>query len=436
MPPSVRIVNAMLAALVLTLTLAAQAPIEKFPVAVVEVKGLKMLKPEQVIAAAGIQPGQQVTPAEMEAGLQKLLNCGYFDRVSYRYEPRGRGYALEWEVAETTVFYPVVFQELPAEKAREILRAADPLFGEKIAATKPVLTRYEDALNHGLNLTAPDDKVRFQLLPNEAGELVVQVRPRRPLPSVYQVDFRGNKLLRSEELRLAIAVAATGLIYREKDFRDVLDFKIRPLYEARGHLKVSFPEIQVQPAEGNKGLNILVTVAEGEEYTLGEVRFSNHEEDWLRVGQFRQGVTANMAEVEAGRRRLEQAVRRNGFLDAKVTARRTLNEERKTVDMDFEFLPGEQYVFQRLEVKGLDILTEPAVRKLWRMQPGSPFNPEYPEFFLNKIREDGVFDNLGDTRSELDVNRQTRQVAVTLYFQGAAPKPDKRGPRSRQGRFE
>lgn len=431
-----RIVNAMLAALVLTLTLAAQAPVQKFPVAVVEVKGLKILKPAQVVAAAGIQPGQQVTPEEMEAGLQKLLNCGYFDRVSYRYEPRDRGYALEWEVAEATVFYPVVFQELPAQKAAEILRAADPLFGEQIAATKPVLMRYEDILNQGLNLTAPDDKVRFQLLPNEAGELVVQVRPRRPLPSVYQVDFRGNKLLRPEELRVAIAVSATGLIYKEKDFRDVLDFKIRPLYEARGHLKVSFPQIEVKPAEGNKGLNVLVTVAEGEEYTLGEVRFANNEEDWLRVGQFRQGVTANMSEVEAGRRRLELAVRRNGFLDAKVTASRTVNEERKTVDMDFDFIPGEKYVFQKLEVKGLDIITEPAVRKLWRMQPGSPFNPEYPEAFLGKVREDGVFDNLGDTRSEVDVNRQTRLVAVTLYFKGEAPKPDKLDPRSRRRRFE
>lgn len=425
----------MLAALALAPLLLAQAPTGPFPVKAVLVKGNRLLTAAQVTQAAGILPGQSVRPADMDRAMQKLLSCGYFDRVSYRYEPRDSGYALEWDITEVTVFYPVAFEDLPLKTpaAKLLLLQLDPLFGDKIPATQEVLRRYEDALNQAIQPPTPEDRIRAALAPNDKGELVATFRPRRPPPSVYQVDFTGNKLIRSEELRPILAGAATGVIYRESDFRDILDIKIRPLYEARGRLKVAFPEITTAKAPENFGLNVTVRVLEGEEYNLGEIRFAGEEgraEDWLKIGNFRQGVTANMNEVEEGRRRMELAIKRTGFLDAKVSARRTLNEERKTVDMDFSFSPGPRYSFDKLLIRGLDIISEPEIRKIWGLQPGAPFNPEYPDFFLNKIREDGVFDNLGETKALAAVNAQTHTVEVTLVFKGAPP-PPARKPRTR-----
>lgn len=428
--PSETIVATVILIFLFALGLAAQSPDGPFPVKAVVVKGNQILKAEQVVAAAGIAPGQSVRVAEMDKAMQRLVDCGYFDRVSYRYEPRGdQGYTLEWEVVEVTVFYPIRFEDIPGKvaDAKAILAKSDSLFGEQIPATQAVLRRYEDALNLAFAAAEPEDRIRAQLIPDDKGELVALFRPRRPAPSVYQVDFRGNKLLRGEDLRPVIAAAATGLVYKESDFRELLNFKIRPLYEARGRLKVSFPEIQIEKAAENKGINVMVTVVEGEEYNLGEIRFQGDEgraENWLRVGGFRQGVTANMGEVDEGRRRMEAAIKRNGFLDAKVIGERSINEERKTVDMDFSFEPGAQYSLDKLEIKGLDIISEPELRKIWRMKPGSPFNPEYPDAFLNKVREDGVFDNLGDTRSAAEIDRDKKTVSVTLFFKGEAPKPD------------
>ncbi|WP_162180011.1 POTRA domain-containing protein [Bryobacter aggregatus] len=417
----------------------AQAPDQAFPVRAVAVQGNRILQAEQVIAAAGILPGSTVKPAQMDAAMQKLLTCGYFDKVAYDYKPQDQGYALTWDITEVSTFYPIGFEEIPAKIAdvKAILKKFDPLFGDKIPATQEVLSRYEEELNRALKLTDPVDRVRGQLATDAQGNLVAMFRPKRELPTISSVDFSGNRLLSLDDLRPLMASAAVGLVYREPEFRDILDIKIRPMYEARGHVKVTFPEITATPAKENAGLNLKVKIVEGEEYKLGEIRVEGEAErtdDWLRVGGFRQGVTANMGEVDEGRRKMEAAIKRNGFLDAKVTGKRTINEERKVVDMDFKIDAGGKYQFDRLEIKGLDLISEPEVRKMWGVKAGSPFNPEYPDFFLNKLREDGVFDNLGETKSIADVDRVNHTVAVTLVFKGAPPvdpnKTQKRpGPR-------
>ncbi len=430
-----------LLAMIFSAALLAQGPNASYPVRAVIVKGNKILKAEQVVAFGGILAGATVKPAEMEAAMQKLLTCGYFDKVAYRYEPRDQGYAFEWDVTEVTVFYPVAFEDIPVkpEQAKAILKKLDPLFGDKIPATQEVLARYEMELNRALNVTAVEDRIRGALASDDKGNLVAVFRPKRVLPTIFTVDFTGNKLLPSEDLRPPVSSAAVGIVYREPEFRDILDIKIRPLYEARGRLKVEFPEILVIPAKevngvGVNGVEVKVKVVEGEEYALGEIRIQEVDgrtDDWLRIGAFRQGVTANMGEVDEGRRKMEAAIKRNGYLDAKVTGKRTINEERKAVDMDFSMQAGERYTFDRLDIKGLDLISEPEVRKMWGAKKGAPFNPEYPDFFLQKLREDGVFDNLGDTKSIAIIDRENHSVAVTLTFKGAPPvdpKKDRKRP--------
>jgi outer membrane protein insertion porin family len=77
------------------------------------------------------------------------------------------------------------------------------------------------------------------------------------------------------------------------------------------------------------------------------------------------------------------------------------------------------YTFQTLNIHGLDIESEPQIRKLWGAKPGKPFNPEYPDFFLNRVREMGLFDNLGSTRATFKPDESSHTVEVNLFFSGA-----------------
>ncbi len=74
--------------------------------------------------------------------------------------------------------------------------------------------------------------------------------------------------------------------------------------------------------------------------------------------------------------------------------------------------------------------TEPVVRKMWATEAGKPFNALYPDYFLKRVRDDGIFDGLGTTKSATSIDDKTHVVDVTLTF-GFSPKPTpqrKRGP--------
>jgi len=63
---------------------------------------------------------------------------------------------------------------------------------------------------------------------------------------------------------------------------------------------------------------------------------------------------------------------------------------------------------------------------MWTQKAGRPYNPDYARHLLERVKEDGVFDNLGETRYESNIDGQTHTAQVTLYFKGAPSKKEKK----------
>ncbi len=103
-----------------------------------------------------------------------------------------------------------------------------------------------------------------------------------------------------------------------------------------------------------------------------------------------------------------------------------MDDKAKKVNVVVQVDRGPRYTFSKLDIQGLDILSEPEIRKMWGLKTGEPFDAEYPDRFLQRVREEGIFDNLGDTKSLIQKDDQARTVAVTLIFKGAPPKPPKK----------
>jgi hypothetical protein len=75
-------------------------------------------------------------------------------------------------------------------------------------------------------------------------------------------------------------------------------------------------------------------------------------------------------------------------------------------------------MFRTLTIKGLDLLSEPTIRKMWGMDEGHPYNVDYPDRFLKVVREEGILDNLGETKADAKVDEEAHVVDVTLLFNG------------------
>ncbi len=117
------------------------------------------------------------------------------------------------------------------------------------------------------------------------------------------------------------------------------------------------------------------------------------------------------------------------------TAERDIDDKEHRVTVTLTIDPGALFVMGKLELIGLDLMTEPAdPRQMWRITEGDPFDPDYPDRLLTEVREEGIFDNLGKTSSEVNIDEKTHTVGVKLYFKGAGPPVEKkRGGRGGRG---
>ncbi len=402
----------------------------QWPIHSLAVEGIHNYTREQVLAVAGLKIGQKAGKVEFEAARERLIASGAFETVGYKFapDPNGGGYAASFQVTEVEPAYPVRFEELgvPDRDVEGLLRARDPLFSmARLPATQAVIDRYVQWIQDYLAAKGVHEKLAGRVTPVTAEVFAIVFRPARNLPAVALVSFDGNQVVPQRVLQEAIDGVAIGAPYTEERFRELLNSAVRPLYEARGRVRVSFPKIRTEPDKEVEGLHVFVTVDESESYQLGKVRIEGPSpakpEELLKAGDFKSGDVANFDRVNEGLDRIRKAVRHAGYLQAKVTTDRHIDDAKKTVDVALHIDAGPQFTMGKLTIVGLDLDAQAEIDRIFTLKAGKPFNPDYPEFFLAKVREEGLFDNLGETKSEYKVNDQDHTADVTLRFGGDKP---------------
>ncbi|MBM3786132.1 MAG: hypothetical protein FJW30_17370 [Acidobacteria bacterium] len=402
-----------------------------FPLESILVEGVKRLRPEQIVAASGLRPGQPAGKPDFEAAQARLAASGVLASVGFRYAPSKsrKGYTLTFEVVEIDQVFPIRFEELekPEAELRKILRAADPLFLDPAPGTDVVLKRYAGALNAALKVSPP---VIGRVVTDRPGVTAMLFRPNRPRPSVAAVSFTGNKAFPAHELQNRVAGVAVGMLYTEEGVREALQNQIRPLYESKGLLRVKFTKISAAPATDVEGLNVSIEVDEGPEFVLDDVRINGAAgaAELLKIAKFKTGEVFKIQEVTESLERLRAAMRTQGFMKVETAATRRYEDARRTVDMEVNVTPGPRFKMGRLTLKGLDITTEPEIRKLWGLKEDAYFREGYAERVLAKIREDGLLDNLGGTSVKLEYDEAAERIHVTLLFAGEKKEPERKNP--------
>jgi len=406
-----------------------------------KVEGNQKLAADKIIAVSGLKIGQLVAIEDFDAARQRLTDTGAFENIGYRFTPAksGRGYDAVLEVQETGPLFHYRFEELPAEDSalRAALAKQEPLFGAAIPVNTKVLERYERAL---VQFLGGNIVVEGRLRSEKPGEPQIVFRPPGERPRISEVHFTGNQVLATERLAEKFSLAAIGLPYMEADIRPLLDKSIRPMYEAKGRIRVAFPKLVAEKSkeEAVEGVSVTTTVDEGPEYKLGTVRYAGvptKETSTVdKLAAFPTNDTADFDVINAGLERIRKRYTGTGYLHAAVKPQRNIDDKEHVVNLLVTVEPGEKYTYGRLTIQGLDIIGEPAVRKAWGAREETPFDPDFPAAFLKDLRDQAVFDNLGQTDSQIKVDEDTKSVDVTLFFKGAGSKPGER-PRGGRARF-
>jgi outer membrane protein insertion porin family len=403
-----------------------------FPIDSITIEGNR-IPPAAIVEASGLKHGQTGNSMIFDAARDRLLATGYFDTVGYRYKPGASGgYEVTFEVQEVTNLYPIRVDALPVsvEEVTAYLKSKEPLFTGKMPGTRPVLERAAHDVELLLESHGHPETVAGRVVTNSPGRFEIDFTPVRGLPAVAFVTFQGSKAIDAITLHNKINEVAFGQPFSDEGFRALLESQIVPLYEAKGYMRVKFLKIASAPSTDVTGVDVKVEIDEGGEYKLVRVAVAGSSEKEsariLKRAKLPEMTIANFDEVKQAATRVQESMRHQGFLDAVVTTDRKVDDEKKTVEFFLVVEPGPEYKFGKLTVNGLGLDGEAAIRKMWSLKPGDSFPEGYPDFFLSKVKEEGIFDNLGDMKAKPDVNADTHVVDVALDFKGAPPKPPAR----------
>ncbi len=408
---------------------APEAP-KQYPLETLKVEGAKQIDPAKIIAVSGLRIGKNVTKEDFDTAREKLVATGAFESVGYEYKPSAAstGFDAVIQVSELIEYYPYRFEDFSVKD--EVLEAAvekeNLIFGGKIPVTAPVLARYTQAIEKALGGTT---RVIGRLgKPEGSNEVLVLFRPEQSRPNIAQVQFTGNKVVPDDLLINTFAEAAIGVPYTEAEVRRRLDSSIRPLYEARGRVHVSFPKITVARAEKVDGVVVTVTVDESEPYNLNSFTVrgvsSSEASQMVKLANLSKGDVVNFDDIKAALDRIHKRSLSSGYLKVSEKLDRQVDDKAHTVDLILTIEQGPQYRFGKLKIEGLDILTEPPIRKAWGDREGKPYQDGFPEAFLASLKEQDVFDNLARSRAETKIDDSTQVVDVTLIFKGGKPPED------------
>lgn len=430
----------MVAVCLFTCSLAAQqpaAPPAKQPppgvLQSISVKGNHLYATPAIVKTSGLTVGQPVTAAIFEEARNRLLKTELFNNVTDAFSYKGSppAYDLTIEVTENEQVYPVHFERLgvPADALLQYLREHVVLYSDRIPGTEGVLKRYTAAIQEFVQTTHPELRVRAQVMPATAEDLTVLFIPDEPLPTISRVIVEGNSGVDTGTLLRAINDVAVGVPMTQVRVDQILEGTVKRIYANKGYMAVTFPKVTTEKSKAVLGEVLTIQIKEGPVFQVGAIRFhgSGLDQDEIRSTiPFKPGAVYNQNLVDGYRNDLIHRMKHRGYLDVKIDPESQVDDSKRQVNVTYNVSSGAVYSFGKLDIRGLDLISEPQIAKLWGEKPGKPFDPDYPDYFVQRIKEQQLFDNLSDITSDYAADPTSHLVTVHINFKGGKPQDTKK----------
>jgi outer membrane protein assembly factor BamA len=410
----------MLRKLALAVVLASSLAAQSLPLESLVLEGTSMPR-DTVLAMAGLRIGGPIDKAAIEAACGKLTDTGLIQSISYRYA-RGpkRGWVLTLTIEDQKQFTAASI-DFPGVDDADLwrwLEAQYPAFDHKVPANDPAQDLIAKALAEHAKAELDGQAVVTRMESDlRTGKSLISFQPAN-LPRIAAMNFTGQHELSADALTAVLAKLVADDGYTDRHFRQLVEINLRRAYEEHGMYRVKFPKIDAEKAGAGR-VTVTTAIEEGAQFKLGEVSFVGDNlpvEAMLKAAKFRKGQVANWTEIQSGIWAAERPVKRTGYFAAASQSERILHDDQSVLDVKISFAMGPLFHAGQLKIIGLTPELEAKARKLWKAQPGDPYDFEYAGEFL---REFGQSVSLGQFKKITpSIQRQADNVMdCTLLFE-------------------
>ena len=362
----------------------------------VRIEGEKHLSDAQVVAITGLVLGSDVGRADLQAGADKLVQTGLFDKVSYHFETR-TGVVVTYHVEESPRVL-AYFDNIPWFADSELydaIRKKLPFFDGTLPEGGGAVDQAAEAIkgliaSHGLQVT-----LQHEVIGNPFADGKLQIfKVEGPSLRIEKLEFSDASLVTSKAVQQHLE-EIVGKPYSRMSIDLFLTEAIRPIYLAKGclHPKLGPPEIRLTGKPEQKlpeEIPVFIPIDPGPVYHWKEVHWTGN----ATVSEFtlssavglKPGDVADGMKIEAGWDRVREEFAHHGYLDAKVDPVPAFDDSARTVSYSVAIHEGRQYRFGKMVLTGLSPTAEKKLHAAWPIPQGEIFDKNKYEDVLTKLQ--------------------------------------------------
>jgi outer membrane protein assembly factor BamA len=365
----------------------------------IEFEGLQRLSRDQLLKTSGLEPGQAIDAAALDAAAQRLMDSGLVKKLSYHVHTAGNQTTVTFQIEEARGGeHPVIFDNFiwfTDEELSDAVRRVVPIFN----GTVPDAGNLTDAISRGLQLFLSEHKIAGTVEYMPSGDLTGNIRAhvfavRGIKMPVCTLRFPGARNV--DEARLIKSSKdIMGTDYSRTFASAFAVSNLFPIYREVGQLRATFAPPAAKPeaaANCSDGVELIIPVDEGAIYSWAKAEWSGNQvltpqELDASLGM-KSGEVANGLKFDEGIIAVRKAYSHKGYIAAGLQPRAEFDDAASKVAYRIDVREGPQYHMGNLIVKGFSENLAAVVRTKWALRPGDVYDQGYAdEFFKSAFRD-------------------------------------------------
>ena len=345
------------------------------------VQGLSQVSEQQVRSKIEVQPGQSYNPSAVARDIRRLYDLGFFSHIEADTEVEGDGVSLSYSFTEKRIIDEIRLlgnKKIKARQLRGVLSwkegdafVPDAYDDERVAILKLYQTKGYPNASVDINVEEVGPaRVRVVYTINEGTKARVR-----------SITFVGNQAMTSHQLRKVMKTKPAWWFVGGKFDEAKLENDIQEIVNAygdKGRLEAAVAHTNIQQADGSKGVDITIEIAEGPEYHVETLDvadntvFDDTEVDALV--KVKPNDVHNKTQVEDDASLVQKGYWDSGYVNARVTPQVTLDRDKKTTHIVHRVEEGDLKYVEEIKISGNNVTKDEVIRREMMVKPGDRFD--------------------------------------------------------------
>jgi outer membrane protein insertion porin family len=365
----------------------------------IQVVGNQRIEAGTILSYMLVQPGDSFSGDRVDKSLRTLYATGLFSDVNLR----RNGNTLVVTVQENPLVNRITFEGNHNVKEEDLKKELTM----KPRAVFSVRQAQADR-QHILNLYA--GKGRFAAtvepelvrLPQNRVNVVFKI-VEGPKTLISKIAFVGNHAFSEKHLREVIDSRESRwwrfLSSSDEFSPGRIDFDkelLRRFYLAHGYADFEVVNLTSELSPDRKEFFVTFQLNEGERYKVGTVNIKSTVPH-LEAATYKPLVTIepgdfyNGDKVEKVAAALEDRIRKDNVVFIRVDPKIRRNQDKHTVDLEFDLEPGPRVYVDRIEISGNSVTRDNVIRREFRFAEGDPQDPTLIRISKQRLQDLGYF---------------------------------------------